>query len=72
MKVGDAGAYDYLAKHGKPLAGVGDKAVIDGAGAMAQIAIVKGTATLSMTLAGPKATDAAVIKAFADKVFGHI
>ncbi len=37
-----------------------------------EIAIVKGTTTLSMTLAGPKATDAAVIKAFADKVFGHI
>jgi hypothetical protein len=72
VTVGDTSKYDYLAKDGKPLAGVGDKAVIDGAGGMAQIVIVKGSATLSMTVAGPKAVDAAVIKAFADKVFGHI
>lgn len=73
VKIGDDGAYTYLEKNkGKPLAGVGDKAVIDGMKGMAQVAAVKGPATLSMMVSGPKASDPAVIKAFAEKVFSHL
>lgn len=72
VKIGDDGAYTYLAKNAKPLAGVGDKAVIDGAAGMAQVAVMKGTATLSMMVTGPKAADPALLKAFAEKVFSHL
>ncbi len=72
VKIGNDGAYTYLAKNAKPLDGVGDKAVISASGGMAQVAAMKGTATLSMAVMGPKASDPAVLKAFAEKVFSHL
>jgi hypothetical protein len=72
VKLGDDGAYTFLEKHGKPLAGVGDKAVMEVAGPMVSVAAVKGNATLSMTIMGPKAADPVVIKTFAEKVFSHL
>jgi len=72
VTLGDTSAYAALEKNAKPLPGVGDKAVIDATPMMAQVAAIKGTNSLVMTVSGPKAADPAAIKAFADKVFSHL
>ncbi len=69
---GETGGFDYLAKDGEPLAGVGDKAVWSGPEMITQVAIVKGADELTMTLTGDAGKDPAVIKAFAEKVFSHL
>jgi hypothetical protein len=71
VKLGDTSDYTYFEKLGKPLARVGDKAVIADEGkSIVQVAAVKGNAALIMTASGAAKTE--LLVAFANKVFTHL